>query len=324
MSTAQLFDTLIAPEDMQTIDQIIRSKLQSEVALVRQVAEYIISSGGKRLRPALTLLSGRALGYEDIRLFELAAMVELIHTATLLHDDVVDESSLRRGQATANELFGNASSILVGDFLYTRAFQIMVSTHNIPILGVMAEATNMIAEGEVLQLLNIGNTDISETQYLQVIEYKTAKLFEAACQVGALIANASEQQVDAMAHFGRYIGTAFQIVDDILDYTGNTEHIGKQPGDDLAEGKPTLPLIYAMRHGTPEQSSLVREALKQTSRQHFQSVVTAVQTCGALDYAYNEAKKATCLAIQALQTIPDSSSKQALIKLAQSAIQRDT
>lgn len=309
---------------MQAIDRVIRSRLQSDVILIRQVAEYIISSGGKRLRPTLTLLAGKTFGYEEGNLFELATMIEFIHTATLLHDDVVDESAMRRGHATANALFGNAASILVGDFLYTRAFQIMTATHNLAILEVMAEATNVIAEGEVLQLLNIGNIDISEAQYLKVIEYKTSKLFEAACRVGALIAGASNDHVNAIACFGRYVGTAFQIIDDILDYSGDINHIGKNLGDDLAEGKPTLPLIYTMQHGTAEQSALVREALQHASRHHFQSVLTAVQSCGALDYAHNEAVKASQLAIQALGDLPDSGNKLALIRLAELSVHRNT
>ncbi|AOZ50513.1 octaprenyl diphosphate synthase [Chromobacterium vaccinii] len=316
-----LFRTLIA-DDMQTVDSVIRARLHSDVVLIRQVAEYIISAGGKRLRPILTLLSGRALGYRGEHLFELAAMIEFIHTATLLHDDVVDESDLRRGRKTANALFGNAASVLVGDFLYTRAFQMMVTTRNMTILEVMAEATNIIAEGEVLQLLNIGNTDVSEDEYLKVIQYKTAKLFEAAARVGALIADASAEQVQAMADYGMYLGTAFQIIDDVLDYSGDADTIGKSLGDDLAEGKPTLPLIYTMRNGSPEASALVRDALENANRDRFHDVLNAVQSCGALEYAKNEAVKMAEQAIASLQNIPDSEVRQALIELARLSVDR--
>ncbi|GGY16420.1 octaprenyl diphosphate synthase [Paludibacterium paludis] len=307
---------------MQTVDRVIRARLHSDVILIRQVAEYIISAGGKRLRPILTLLSGRAFGYGDAHLFELAAMIECIHTATLLHDDVVDESDMRRGRETANALFGNAASVLVGDFLYTRAFQMMVTTHNMAILEVMSEATNIIAEGEVLQLLNIGNTEVTEEGYLQVIRYKTAKLFEAACRVGALIAGADEAGVRAMSEYGTHLGTAFQIIDDVLDYSGDAETIGKSLGDDLAEGKPTLPLIYTMRNGAPAAAALVRRAIEEASRDLFQEVLCAVQSCGALDYARSEAVKAADAAIAAIAGLPDSDAKKAMIELAALSVGR--
>ncbi|OWY37734.1 octaprenyl diphosphate synthase [Xenophilus sp. AP218F] len=316
-----LFRTLIA-DDMQTVDRVIRARLHSDVVLIRQVAEYIISAGGKRLRPILALLSGRALGYRGEHLFELAAMIECIHTATLLHDDVVDESDLRRGRQTANAMFGNAASVLVGDFLYTRAFQMMVTTNNMAILQVMAEATNIIAEGEVLQLLNIGNTDVSEDDYLRVIQYKTAKLFEASARVGALIADAAPQQVQAMADYGMYLGTAFQIIDDVLDYSGDAETIGKSLGDDLAEGKPTLPLIYTMRQGSPEAAAVVRDALENANRDRFHDVLSAVQSCGALEYAKKEAIKVAEQAIAALAAIPESPERQALVELARLSVDR--
>ncbi|WP_293761778.1 octaprenyl diphosphate synthase [uncultured Aquitalea sp.] len=321
MSTP-LFRTLIA-DDMQAVDRVIRSRLHSDVVLIRQVAEYIISAGGKRLRPALTLLAGRALGYSGEHLYELAAMIEFIHTATLLHDDVVDESDMRRGRETANALFGNAASVLVGDFLYTRAFQMMVTTRNMDILEVMAGATNIIAEGEVLQLLNIGNTDVTEEQYLQVIQYKTAKLFEAAARVGALIADGSPAQVQALADYGMYLGTAFQIIDDVLDYSGDADTIGKSLGDDLAEGKPTLPLIYTMRQGDAAASTAVREALEHASRDRFHDVLAAVQSCGALDYARNEAVKAAEKAVAAIAHLPETEVKQALIELARISVDRN-
>ena len=317
-----LFRTLIA-EDMQTVDGVIRARLHSDVVLIRQVAEYIISAGGKRLRPVLTLLSGKALGYEGAHLYELAAMIEFIHTATLLHDDVVDESDMRRGRETANALFGNAASVLVGDFLYTRAFQMMVTTNNMQILQVMAEATNIIAEGEVLQLLNIGNTELSEQDYLQVIQYKTAKLFEAAARVGALIADGSEAQIKALADYGMYLGTAFQIIDDVLDYSGDADTIGKSLGDDLAEGKATLPLIYTMRQGPAAAADVVRQALENASHDRFHEVLAAVQSCGALDYAKNEAIKAAEQAVAAIADLPDTPVKQALIELARLSVDRN-
>ncbi|BBF87091.1 dimethylallyltransferase [Aquitalea magnusonii] len=321
MSTP-LFRTLIA-EDMQTVDRVIRTRLHSDVVLIRQVAEYIITAGGKRLRPVLTLLSGKALGYEGEHLYELAAMIEFIHTATLLHDDVVDESDMRRGRETANALFGNAASVLVGDFLYTRAFQMMVTTNNMQILQVMAEATNIIAEGEVLQLLNIGNTELSEQDYLQVIQYKTAKLFEASARVGALIAQGSEAQIKALSDYGMYLGTAFQIIDDVLDYSGDADTIGKSLGDDLAEGKATLPLIYTMRQGPAAAADVVRQALENASRDRFHDVLAAVQSCGALDYAKNEAIKAAEQAIAAIADLPDTPVKQALVELARLSVDRN-
>jgi octaprenyl-diphosphate synthase len=321
VSEIPFFRTLIA-NDMQAVDRVIRTTLHSDVVLIQQVAEYIISAGGKRLRPMLTLLSGRACRYDGEHLHTLAAMVECIHTSTLLHDDVVDESELRRGRATANAMFGNAPSVLVGDFLYTRAFQMMVAPHNMRVLEVMADATNIIAEGEVLQLMNIGNTDISEEEYLQVIEYKTAKLFEAACRVGALIADADAQLETGLADYGRHLGTAFQIIDDVLDYSGDAEAIGKNLGDDLAEGKPTLPLIYTMHQGNTEQAECVRQALAGASREHFQQVLTAVQSCGALDYAHHQAEKAAHRAIDAIAFLPESDEKRAMCELAALSVNR--
>jgi len=321
VSTAPLFRSLIT-EDMQAVDRVIREQLHSDVVLIRQVAEYIISAGGKRMRPAVALLAGKALGYDGPHLHSLAAMIEFIHTSTLLHDDVVDESDLRRGRDTANALFGNAAAVLVGDFLYTRAFQMMVAPQDMRILQVMADATNVIAEGEVLQLLNIGNTDIDEAAYLQVIQYKTAKLFEAACRVGALIAKADSAQEQALADYGMHLGTAFQIIDDVLDYSGDADTIGKSLGDDLAEGKPTLPLIYTMRQGDEASAQLVRHALEHAGREHFNAVLAAVQSCGALDYARGEAEAAAQRAVDALACLPDSPAKDALAELALASVQR--
>ena len=322
MSTTPLFRTLTT-DAMQAVDQVIRARLHSDVVLIRQVAEYIITAGGKRLRPVLTLMSGRAMGYNEPYLHELAAMVEFIHTATLLHDDVVDESDMRRGRQTANAMFGNAASVLVGDFLYTRAFQMMVSSHNMRILEVMADATNIIAEGEVLQLLNIGDTSLTEAQYLQVIQYKTAKLFEAATRVGAIMAGATAEQEQALADYGMHLGTAFQIIDDVLDYSGDASEIGKSLGDDLAEGKVTLPLIYTMRQGSPEAATTVREALEAASRECFNDVMIAVKSCDALHYARQEAEKAALRAATALAPLPESEYKTALIELAHLSVQRN-
>lgn len=321
MSTPPLYRTLIA-DDMQQVDRVIRGSLHTDVVLIRQMAEYIIGAGGKRMRPALTLLAGRAVGQPCEALYQLAAMVEFIHTSTLLHDDVVDESDLRRGRQTANALFGNAASVLVGDFLYTRAFQMMVASHSMRVLEVMAEATNIIAEGEVLQLLNIGETDVSEEQYLQVIRYKTAKLFEAAARVGAIICSASDQDEAALATYGMHLGTAFQIIDDVLDYSGDAEAIGKSLGDDLAEGKPTLPLIYVMRQGQPDAAALVRDAIQNANRDRFPDVLSAVQSSGALDYARSEAERAADAAITAIAGLPEGDVKQALTDLAHQAVRR--
>lgn len=316
------FVKTVLADEMPAVDQLIRTRLHSDVVLVRQVAEYIVSSGGKRLRPVLVLLTARALGYQGEQHRELAAVIEFIHTATLLHDDVVDESSLRRGRDTANALFGNAASVLVGDFLYSRAFQMMVGCDSMHILSVVADATNIIAEGEVLQLMNIGNTDIDEEGYLQVIRYKTAKLFEAAARLGAIINGADEMTEAALAAYGMHLGTAFQIIDDVLDYTGNADEIGKNLGDDLSEGKPTLPLIHVMRHGSTEAATVVRTALSQASRDHFDAVLHAVQTSGALDYARTVAQAESERAIASLAGLPDNAFTQALHALARIAVNR--
>ncbi|MCG8995725.1 polyprenyl synthetase family protein [Laribacter hongkongensis] len=308
---------------MLAVDQVIRRSLHSDVVLIRQVAEYIIGAGGKRLRPALLILAARALGCQGPAVHEQAAMIECIHTATLLHDDVVDESDKRRGRDTANAMFGNAASVLVGDFLYTRAFQMMVHTHSLRVLEIMAEATNIIAEGEVMQLLNIGNTDLTETEYLQVIQYKTAKLFEAAGRVGALLAGATPEQEAALAGYGMHLGTAFQIIDDVLDYSGDAATIGKSLGDDLAEGKTTLPLIYVMQHGSPDQAAVVRGALQAADRERFDAVLSAVQSTSALDYAHGQAVTAAQRAVAALAGLPDSEARQALTELALLSVERD-
>ena len=324
-SIASAQNLLIQPiaADLNAVDTVIRQKLHSEVALVNQIAEYIISAGGKRIRPVLVLLIANAYSYRGTDHHQLAAVVEFIHTATLLHDDVVDESSLRRGRKTANALFGNAASVLVGDFLYSRAFQMMVSVGDIRIMQILADATNVIAEGEVLQLLNMHDPDVSEERYTQVIRSKTAKLFEAAAQLGALIAGASDEEIEAAAEYGRSLGTAFQLIDDVLDYSGQSDDIGKNVGDDLREGKATLPLIYLMEHGTAEQRELVRSCIENGDEQHFDAVLFAVTTSGALDYTKRKAEEAAARATVSIGTLPASQFKDALLKLSEFAVNRN-
>lgn len=315
---------ILAPvaADMNAVNALIRERLHSDVVLIRQVAEYIIHSGGKRLRPALVLFSANALGYQGRDHHELAAVVEFIHTSTLLHDDVVDESDLRRGNKTANALFGNAASVLVGDFLYSRAFQMMVSIDDMRVMQVLAEATNVIAEGEVLQLLNCHDAEVTVDSYLRVIRCKTAKLFEAAAQLGAILAGASPEIEQAMAKFGMHIGTAFQIIDDVLDYSANESETGKHLGDDLAEGKPTLPLIHVMQHGSPEQVALVRSAIENGGREDFPAVLEAIQSTHALDFTRKHARAEADMAITALQPLPASIFKDALLELPDFAVAR--
>jgi octaprenyl-diphosphate synthase len=308
--------------DMQAVDEVIRSRLHSEVALIRQVAEYIIGGGGKRLRPALLILAAGVFGYRGRHHHELAAVVEFIHTATLLHDDVVDESALRRGRPTANSLFGNAASVLVGDFVYSRAFQMMVEVDDMRVLEVLAEATNVIAEGEVLQLMNCRNPDIDEQGYLQVIRYKTAKLFEAATRLGAILGNASREAEDAIAIYGVHLGTAFQLIDDVLDYSGDHAVIGKNVGDDLAEGKPTLPLIYVIMHGAADQAARVRNAIKNGGLDELAAVLDAIRQTGALDYAREQARAESRAACAALAGLPNSQYRDYLLQLADFAVTR--
>jgi octaprenyl-diphosphate synthase len=309
--------------DMQAIDRVIRSRLHSDVPLIRQVAEYIIGGGGKRLRPALVVLSAGAFGYQGARHHELAAVIEFIHTATLLHDDVVDESALRRGQATANSLFGNAASVLVGDFVYSRAFQMMVEGGNMRILEVLADATNVIAEGEVLQLMNCHNPDIEEDGYLQVIRCKTAKLFEAATRIGAMLGGASTEAESAMARYGAHLGTAFQLIDDVLDYSGDHTVIGKNVGDDLAEGKPTLPLIHAMRKGTAAQIASVRRAIEAGGLDELPSVLDAIRDTGALDYARERAGAEAGLARAELAGLGNTKQREFLLQLTDYSVTRN-
>ncbi|MCK6390466.1 MAG: octaprenyl diphosphate synthase [Azonexus sp.] len=321
MTLEQLY-ALIGP-DMKAVDAVIRDRLYSDVVLVRQVAEYIINSGGKRMRPALVLLAAGALDYQGKWHHDLAAVVEFIHTATLLHDDVVDESALRRGRDTANAAFGNAASVLVGDFLYSRAFQMMVAVNNMRVMQVLSDATNVIAEGEVLQLMNCHDADVDEARYMQVIHYKTAKLFEAAAQLGAIIADADPATEKALAVYGMHLGTAFQLTDDVLDYSGQEAETGKHIGDDLAEGKPTLPLIYVMQHGTPEQAACVRKAIEEGGRDDFPAVLAAIRESGALQHALKRAREEADLAIAAISSLRDSNFKKALLQLPGFAVERN-
>jgi octaprenyl-diphosphate synthase len=307
---------------MQAVDEVIRLSLRSEVVLINQVAEYIINSGGKRLRPALVLLSAGVFGEIKAQHHTLAAVVEFIHTATLLHDDVVDESSMRRGRATANTMFGNAASVLVGDFVYSRAFQMMVSVQNMRVMEILAEATNIIAEGEVLQLLNIHDADVTDEAYLQVIHYKTAKLFEAATRLGAIINNAPTKDEAAMAEYGMRLGTAFQLIDDVLDLSGDSSDIGKNLGDDIAEGKPTLPLLYAMRQGNDTQRTLIRKAIEQGGLEDFSAIIQAVKDTGALDYVRDVAKNEAELACEAIAHLPNNQYREAMVALAEFSVSR--
>jgi octaprenyl-diphosphate synthase len=309
-------------EDMRRVDALIRERLDSDVSLVRQVAEYIITAGGKRLRPALLLLTAGALGYRGSAHTELATVVEFIHTATLLHDDVVDASELRRGRETANAAFGNAASVLVGDFLYSRAFQMMVSVQNMRVMQVLADATNTIAEGEVLQLMNCHDPEVGEQRYLEVIRRKTAKLFEAASRLGAVLSGAPEGIEQGCARYGMHLGTAFQLIDDVLDYSGDADTIGKSLGDDLAEGKPTLPLIRVMATGTPQQAALVRHAVVEGGRAEFGDVLAAIRANGALDYVRDVARREAALASAAIERLPVSSHKDSLLELAAFSVAR--
>ena len=312
----------IIVNDIQAVNVVIEESLHSEVALVNQVAHYIINSGGKRLRPILVLLAAGLFGKVTPQHHQLAAVVELIHTATLLHDDVVDESKKRRGQNTANALFGNAASVLVGDFVYSRAFQMMVAVQNMQVMEVLSNATNVIAEGEVLQLLNVHNADISDADYLQVIHYKTAKLFEAATRLGAIISNASPKDELALSLYGMHIGTAFQLIDDVLDLSGNALAIGKNLGDDLSEGKPTLPLLYAMRNGNAEESKTIKHAIEHGGLEDLASVLNAVERTGALDHVRGIAASECALASAAISHFSDSEYKTALLALAEFSVSR--
>jgi octaprenyl-diphosphate synthase len=311
-------------DDMAQVDAVIHQRLHSDVALIQQISHYIVGAGGKRLRPMLVLLFSQALGFKGPERLELAAAVEFIHTATLLHDDVVDESSLRRGRATANAEFGNAASVLVGDFLYSRAFQMMVSVNNLRVLDVLADATNVIAEGEVLQLMNMHDADLAVDDYLRVIRFKTAKLFEASARLGAVLGGASPAVEDECAHYGRCLGTAFQLVDDLLDYEGATEQLGKNVGDDLREGKATLPLLLAMAKGTSSETALIRHAIEHGEVARLAEVVDIVRRTGAIDATRNAARAQAKEAQECLHVLCPSQARDLLIKFCIGAVERST
>jgi octaprenyl-diphosphate synthase len=308
--------------EMQAVDRVISARLTSEVPLVREVSQYIISAGGKRLRPALLLLISGALGNKHPHRHTLAAVVEFIHTATLLHDDVVDESTLRRGRATANERFGNAPSVLVGDFLYSRAFQMMVDVDNMRVMQVLSDATNVIAEGEVQQLVNMHDASLDEAGYLRVIRSKTAKLFEASARLAPILAGASSEVENACATYGQAIGTAFQVIDDVLDYEGSPEELGKNLGDDLREGKVTLPIICAMRHGSVSQQALLRGAIEDGDLAHMDEILQIIRDTGALEAAKDSASEEARRAISAAEALPSNSYRSALIQLAAELLER--
>ena len=310
--------------DMHAVDRVILQRLSSDVALINQISHYIISAGGKRIRPMLVLLFSSALGFTGPERFEMAATVEFIHTATLLHDDVVDESALRRGRQTANALFGNAASVLVGDFVYSRAFQMMVSVNNLRVLDVLADATNVIAEGEVLQLMNMHDADLSVNDYLRVIRFKTAKLFEASARLGAVLAGAGTQVEESCAAYGRSLGTAFQLIDDLLDYEGATAQLGKNVGDDLREGKPTLPLLLAMERGTTTERELIRHAIEHGEIARLPEVVEIVRRTGAIDATRDAARAEADKARHALDVLPASAYREALLELAVRSVDRSS
>lgn len=312
----------VTQDDMTAVNALILDSLRSDVALINQIGNYIVASGGKRLRPQLTVLAARACGYEGTQHHTLAAVIEFIHTSTLLHDDVVDSSDLRRGKTTANALFGNEAAVLVGDFLYSRSFELMVSVNSMRVMEILAKTTNIIAEGEVLQLLNIGDADTTEARYMDVIQSKTAQLFEAATQLGAVLSDQPQNIETALADYGRYLGTAFQLVDDLLDYSGNSEEMGKNVGDDLAEGKPTLPLIHVLNNGTAEQIETVKDAIKNADISKMAEIQTAIHETGALEYTRKVAFKQAELARQALTPLPNSKYKEAMIALALCAVER--
>ncbi len=312
----------LVSDDMKAVDVLIRDRLRSDVVLINQLGAYIVGSGGKRLRPLLVLLSAGACGYSGDRHRLLAAIVEFIHTATLLHDDVVDASEMRRGQETANALWGNEASVLVGDFLYSRAFQMMVEVESMRVMEILADATNTIAAGEVLQLLNCHDPATTEAQYMQVIRSKTAKLFEAAARLGAVLGGMAPEVEEGLAAYGMHLGTAFQIVDDRLDYSASSEEMGKNLGDDLAEGKPTLPLIYAMQHGTAAQRALVREAIERGGLDRIEAVIEAIETTGAIAYTDAVSRREADRAMAQLAVVPDSQYKRALHALARFSVER--
>ncbi len=314
----------LTQQDMDAVNELILARLQSDVALVNQVGYYIVNAGGKRIRPLIATLSARALGYQGMQHIEVAAIIEFIHTSTLLHDDVVDESDMRRGRDTANAAFGNAASVLVGDFLYSRSFQMMAKLNNSKVIDILSDATNVIAEGEVLQLMNCNDADTDEARYMDVIYYKTAKLFEAATQLAAVIANQPPEIEQAMIDYGVHLGAAFQLIDDVMDYTADAQEMGKNVGDDLAEGKPTLPLIHAMMNGTAEDASLIRDAIeKMNGMDNLEQILAILDRNGSLNYCFDKAQQEAELAVQSLDLLPESDYKQALISLAYIAANRN-
>ncbi len=318
------FDDVVAlsRDDLRAVDELISTSLQSDVALVSQVSEYIVMSGGKRLRPIIVLLASRAFGYAGEQHIRAAAIIEFIHTATLLHDDVVDSSSRRRGQDSANTVFGNQASVLVGDFLYSRAFQMMVTIDSMRIMHILADATNTIAAGEVMQLMNVHNPDTNEEAYRQVIYRKTARLFESGAQIAAVLGDRSQSDENAMMRYGRHLGTAFQLVDDALDFNASATELGKNLGDDLAEGKATLPLIYAMENGSAKDREIIRNAILNGGLEQLERITAIIESTGALQYTAYRAQEAADAAVAALGSIPDSQYKQALIAIAEFSVQR--
>ncbi len=312
----------LAAGDMDRVNDTIQRRLDSDIVLIRTLGAYIIRSGGKRLRPLILLLSAGASGYRGDHHIILAAVIEFIHTATLLHDDVVDASALRRGQPTANDVWGNEASVLVGDFLYSRAFEMMVETDRMEVMRILASTTNAIAEGEVLQLLNAHEPDTTEAAYFDTIQRKTARLFEAAARLGGVVGEQRATICDALSEYGLRLGTAFQLVDDVMDYVTSSEDMGKDVGDDLAEGKPTLPLIHAMRSGNDSQAELVRAAIREGDRERLDEILAVVRETGAIDYTMDRARVQSGLAIDALQALPQSAHKDALVNLARFSVQR--
>ncbi|MCE2595171.1 octaprenyl diphosphate synthase [Motilimonas cestriensis] len=313
----------LSKSDMDQVNQLIAKRLSSDVALINQLGLYIINSGGKRIRPLLTVLAARALGYQGEQHLQLAAIIEFIHTATLLHDDVVDESELRRGRETANNLFGNAASVLVGDFLYTRSFQMMTELENLQVMNILSDSTNVIAEGEVMQLINCNDADTTEASYMQVIYCKTARLFEAATHLMAVISAQDPAIEKAMQDYGKYLGTAFQLVDDVMDYTADAKEMGKNVGDDLAEGKPTLPLIYALQQGDPAQQQRIREAIELgNGMDHLDEILGILKQTRAIEYTQQRAQEEADKAIAALSIVPESEYKDALVGLVGLAVRR--
>ncbi len=314
----------IVADDFAALNQTVVAQLHSEVPLIESIGHYIIEAGGKRMRPVLVLLCSKNLGYSGNDHIELATVIEFLHTATLLHDDVVDMSEMRRGRPTANTRWDNPSSVLVGDFIYSRAFELLVGIGNMQIMDVMASTTNKISEGEVLQLVNQHNPQATEADYMQVIHNKTAILFAAACKTAAILAGASETITEQLHQFGLQVGIAFQLVDDVLDFSGSSEALGKNIGDDLAEGKPTLPLIYAMQHGSDKESKLIEEAIKSGGREHLEAIIEAVIRSGALDYTRAKAGEAIDIAMNCLTCLPENEYRDALKQVAEAALNRES